>query len=204
MSKEQNENNNQIPEEQNQEQITPNLDSKQHQDGKISSSAILNPDLAELELGSSIDQENEASEDEIDDIREEIATWNSAEEEEQNESKVTTSEINLKGKLDECDRLFLEELPKIYRRKSSQLKQILKKDLLINVDNKYYYCLFTNEELKVTKENKKSDTSIKISEDVLEKILNSQLNPQIALLNNKVSIDGNFQAGLYFFNLLNI
>ncbi len=157
-------------------------------------------DLVELELSTAVAEE-EDEDSELNDIREELSEWNAIEE--SSEEKPTAQEINLKGKDDVCDQIFLKNLPKMYLKKSPQLAPIFKKDLLINVDNKYYYCSFLQNELVVTKENRKAETQLNVSAEILEKILNSQLNPQIALLNNKVSIEGNFSTGLYFFNLLN-
>ncbi len=181
---------------------TVNIESEQPQELITELAQAPTADLAELVLSA---QELEEDEDtELNHIREEISEWNAAEENPETPKAPLAPEINLKGKDDVCDKIFLKDLPKMYLKKSPQLDPIFKRDLLINVDRKYYHCSFMPNELIVTKENKKAETQMNISAEVLEKILNSQLNPQIALLNNKISIEGNFSTGLYFFNLLNL
>ena len=88
-----------------------------------------------------------------------------------------------------------------------KLRPYLIAKILFNITNsKSYLFDWTSETLTVT-EHKDSqepsvDCTITLSEDTLIKISNDQINPQIAMLSNKISLSGKVGLAVYVFNLI--
>ena len=100
---------------------------------------------------------------------------------------------------------LLEELTNISEDIEEKLRSQLTGTILINLTDKNLFYLFNwkDTKLKIEKTSKKTaDCSIEINEANLLQIARDELNPQVAMLSDKIKVDGNVSLALYFFNLI--
>lgn len=103
-------------------------------------------------------------------------------------------------------RQFLEEEVQRRAEKCSQrLRQHLAGTVLLRLKNsgeKYYFQWSTDEFKFSPQELAPPDCTIELSEKDLLKIGNGDLNAQVAMLSDKVQVDGKAELAIYFFNLM--
>ncbi len=100
--------------------------------------------------------------------------------------------------------LILEELPLRAGEASSCLKECLMGTVLIDIKdkNEFYRVIWNAGGFKVEEGGGAADCTIHLSEQHLLKIVSGDLNPQIAMLSDKIFVEGKLNLGVYFFNLI--
>jgi putative sterol carrier protein len=100
---------------------------------------------------------------------------------------------------------LLNELPKKATKINNNLRTLLFGTIQIFLsDTKEYFTFKINEDMpEVTEGNAENpECQIMTSEKTLLAILNGDINPQIAMLKNAISLRGKINQGIYFFNLV--
>ena len=91
-------------------------------------------------------------------------------------------------------------------RGSARLKELLAGTILVRLSDsgKRYLIDWSQPELKANSVGKEAtaDCTISLTEDHLRKIAQGDLNPQIAMLSDKVRVEGKKGAAMYLFNLI--
>lgn len=101
--------------------------------------------------------------------------------------------------------LLLQEVPARSERSDEKLKAALAGSIAVSITdkNERYRGAWEGSRLQIKKDkDTASDCTISTTEKNLMKISDGSLNPQIAMLSGKVSVSGNAQLGIYFFNLV--
>ena len=102
--------------------------------------------------------------------------------------------------------LLLEDLPSRVSYANERLRSQLTGKILISVTDKKESYLFdwSGDKLKIEKggDEKKAECKISISEVNLLRISRDELNPQVAMLSEKINVEGTASLALYFFNLI--
>ena len=91
-------------------------------------------------------------------------------------------------------------------RSSAKLRELLAGTILVQLTDsgKRFLIDWSQPELKSTSVGKEAsaDCTISLSEDHLKRIASGELNPQIAMLSEKVQVAGRKGAAMYLFNLI--
>ncbi len=101
--------------------------------------------------------------------------------------------------------LFLERLAARADRVEEKLREHLKGVVEICITNRdeRYTCDWSGTEASVSKEKaEKVDCKISLDEKNLMRLSKGVLNPQIAMLSDKVDLEGDARLAIYFFNVL--
>jgi putative sterol carrier protein len=102
--------------------------------------------------------------------------------------------------------LITEEVVRRAQNANVKLRSQLVGSILVQVGygQERYLFDWSTEELKVGQAGSDSaaDCTIQISEDNLLKIASGDLNPQIAMLSEKIKLQGRLSLAVYFFNLI--
>lgn len=100
--------------------------------------------------------------------------------------------------------LLLEELALRAAEASPCLKECLVGTVLVDIKdkNELYRVSWSGSGFKVEEGAGSADCTIHLSEQNLLKIVSGDLNPQIAMLSDKVFVEGKLSLGVYFFNLI--
>ena len=106
--------------------------------------------------------------------------------------------------------LLMVELPERSRHANARLRANLSGTIMVRLDDKpaRYVVDWTGDQMTVveaaagTVDLKTIDCEIRISEKNLMKVVNGDLNPQIGMLSDKISVDGRLSLSVYLFNLL--
>lgn len=105
-----------------------------------------------------------------------------------------------------AEEIILGDLVSNASRSSAKLKELLAGTILINLfdSGKRYLLDASAGELKAQSVGKEStaDCTILVSEENLKRIWQGDLNPQIAMLSEKIRIQGRKAVAIYLFNLI--
>lgn len=87
---------------------------------------------------------------------------------------------------------------------SDKLKLELRGSVVLEIqDTKEAYCFdWSTKDFKFSKDTDKRDCTISLSQRYLYQIAKGRLNPQIAMLSDKVAVTGKASLAVYFFNLV--
>lgn len=119
-------------------------------------------------------------------------------------------ESNRRGPLSSTDDVILGELVAVASRSAPKLRELLEGTIMIAINNsdKRYLIDWSQPQIKAEKLKASGSAAISaactiaLSEDNLLKIANGDLNPQIAMLAQKIKVEGRKAAAMYFFNLI--
>lgn len=104
------------------------------------------------------------------------------------------------------DDIILGDLVANASRSGAKLKELLGGTILIKLvdSGKRFLIDWTGTELKAQSVGKDSvaECTILVSEDHLKRISYGDLNPQIAMLSEKIRVEGRKSVAMYFFNLI--
>jgi putative sterol carrier protein len=100
--------------------------------------------------------------------------------------------------------LILDELPLRAKEASPKLKDCLVGSVAIKLKERgeQYQVLWNADGFQVSEGAGAADCTIHLSEQHLLKIASGDLNPQIAMLSDKIFVEGKLSLGVYFFNLV--
>ncbi len=109
-----------------------------------------------------------------------------------------------RGEIKSARDLFGEEICNRARNAHQGLKSHLSGKILVSVNGKESYLFdWSGDQPRCTQASgSDADCKIELSEDDLLKLCSGNLNPQIAMLSDKVNIAGRGDMAVYFFNLL--
>ena len=113
--------------------------------------------------------------------------------------------MNKKKELNLDDLLFTHVVEKSNSEEAKRLREHLKGKIQIKLsDSDRSFSLDWKKEELVVKEGEggKPDCTVTLSEPSLLELASGKLDPQIAMLSDKVKVEGNSKMGMYLFNLL--
>ncbi len=109
------------------------------------------------------------------------------------------------GKFRDANEVLLDELEQRYVRANERLKAQLTGTVLIDLRGKKRFMFTPTSSRPVIKEaeaSSKGECSITLSEIELLRVANGELNPQVAMLSDKIHVEGKLNLAVYFFNLV--
>lgn len=124
---------------------------------------------------------------------------------ESNQGDVQGSQSERRGMPKDASSLLLEDIPARSERSDEKFRASLAGSVSISLNerNERYRGAWEGSRFQVKKDKETpSDCTISVSEKNLMRICEGSLNPQIAMLSGKVTVSGNAQLGVYFFNLV--
>ena len=113
--------------------------------------------------------------------------------------------VEKKAAISSAEELLLRELLERAKRANQRLRQYLEGVLVIDVLNlgKKFVCDWTGPELKTAPATSDAaDCTIHLNEEHLLSVASGDLNPQVAMLSDKIKIEGKSGLAVYFFNLI--
>ena len=97
--------------------------------------------------------------------------------------------------------MSLEKVTEEFRRQAAKAPN-LGKTLKFVFDEGVVFMDLTEDEAKVTNEDKDADCTVTTSVDTLEKLRRGELNPMMALMNGKVKVKGDMSLAMKLQSLL--
>lgn len=108
-------------------------------------------------------------------------------------------------RVDSAAELFEDDIFQRAQRDQAKLRPYLTGKVVFDIEDKKAKWIFdwSSDKLRVSKYDKEeSDCVIQISEENLLKIAWGSLNPQLAMLSDKVKVSGKLSLAIYIFNLI--